>query len=209
MGIMAKYLIALFLYATNCFSMQKEHQPYHWFSLTFSLPEATKDHFVKLLTEKNTWKIDQTDIIINDRNSFHRLPISDSQTIFELQKHFFKDALFEKAGSKPAINVYGNIKNILSHDYFPGRNVCKCIGGTRSELLPFTRTNDHQLEELLAGIRSKKLEIGTTFKDAYGDGYMVKITPDSQYKPSSFSLDFFTYFLSPWKAKQIYYPFSH
>ena len=197
---MIKYFSILFLCFSNCFSMQRSS--HHWFTLHFELPNARKDTFLRLLTEKRTWKIDGDDIVIKDRNSLRTQHISDSTTLFELRQHFFNDASFDKTVSKSLITICGNMKNILSQDYFPGRDVCTCIGGARSELIHGTRTNDHTLEELLANIRSKKLELGASFKDAYGDGYIVRIKPDSTHKPTSFSLDFFTYFIAPWKAER-------
>jgi len=198
---MIKYFSILFLCFSNCFSMQKGNSKFHWFSLKFELPKAQDDQFHKLLTERSTWKIDGDNIITTDRKGSYSQPVSNSSILFKQKKHFFHDASFEKAGSKALINICGDIKNILSQDYFPGRDFCKCLGSTRSTLIARAKTNDHMLEELLAGIRTKKLKLGEKFKNKYGNGYIVEISPDAKHKPTSFSLDFFTYCIGSWKAE--------
>lgn len=193
---MIKYFPILFLCFSNCFSTQKGTNKIHWFSLEFELPNASKDKFHKLLTEKSTWKIDGDNIIINHRKSSYSQPVSNSTILLKLKKDFFSDASFEKTGSKAFINILGDIKNILSKDYFPGSDFCKCFGGTRSTLIAGTKTTNHMLEELLANIRYKKLELGENFKDTYGNGYIVEIEPDVKHKPTRFSIKFFTYFIN-------------
>lgn len=198
---MIKYFSILLLCFSNCFSMQTGPNKFHWFSLKFELPKAQDDQFHKLLTERSTWKIDGDNIITTDRKGSYSQPVSNSSILFKQKKYFFHDASFEKAGSKALINIYGDIKNILSHDYSPGRDFCKCFGGTRSTLIAGTETADRMLEELLAGIRTKKLKLGEEFKNIYGNGYIVEIEPDAKHKPTSFSLDFFTYFIGSRKAE--------
>lgn len=198
---MIKYFSILFLCFSNCFSMQKGSNKFHWFSVKFELPNVTEDQFHKFLTEQSTWRIDGDNIITTDRKGSYSQPVSNSPILSTLKNSFFCDASFEKAKSKSLISICCDIKNILSKDYFPGRDFCKCFGGTRSTLIPRTETTDHMLEELLAGIRTRKLKLGEGFKDTYGNGYIVEIEPDAKHKPTSFSLDFFTYFIGSRKAE--------